>query len=235
MPRYVLTPGQRISRAFLRAYARWRVARECRVTVIGRETLPRSGPLLVAARHYHHLYDAGVLLAHLPRSPHFLVALDWAHSRRQRWLLEHACQLAAWPGLLRADRVPNDDPPAVWRTSEIAEYQRRAMSASVAILTAGRTLVVFPEGSPVIDPEQPERSADSLLPFQRGFVSLARQAARELGRPVPVVPAGFAYVRAGDRWDVRLAFGSPLLVDARDDRLACTKSIEEAVRRLSGL
>lgn len=228
-----ITAAQRISRFAIRCYARWLVRRDCTVTVSGLERLPRRGPVLLAARHVHHLYDATVLLTVLPRPLHFLVALDWARTPQQRWLLEQACRLAVWPGLLRADRLSSDS--AAWQPCEVARYARRSLEEAAGLLAAGRVLVVFPEGSPAIDPEQPARALDSCLPFQPGFVSVARQAARALGRPVAVVPVGVGYRGAGRRWQVRVSLAPPVMVGAQADRAAVTRAVEGDVRRLSGL
>ena len=40
------------------------------LTVEGDDYLPRQGPLIVAARHYHHLYDGVALMATVPRPMH---------------------------------------------------------------------------------------------------------------------------------------------------------------------
>jgi 1-acyl-sn-glycerol-3-phosphate acyltransferase len=232
-----LTPAQRVSRVAIRLYARWLVFLRCRVDVVGAQHIPKSGPVLLAARHYHHVYDAAVLLATIPRELHFLVALDWAHSRGERRLLERACQLAAWPGLLRTDRLPTNPHPttAIWRPHDIEAYARRSVAESVNLLAAGRAIVVFPEGSPVIDPERPARRPDAVLPFQQGFVTIARLAARRVGQPVPVVPVGLAYDGHEKAWRVQLQLGPPIMVDAQASRAETTRTVEAEVRSLSGL
>jgi 1-acyl-sn-glycerol-3-phosphate acyltransferase len=232
-----LTAAQHISRFVIKAYARWVIGRRCRVKVVGLDYLPRSGPVLLAARHYHNLYDATSLLSLSPRPLHFLVALDWAQTPRRRWLLERACRLAVWPGLLRGDRLPRSvgTDPLVWRQSDVEPYSRRSIIESAALLAAGRALVVFPEGSPVIDPERPPRASDSLLPFRHGFVAIARRAARTFGRPVPVVPVGLEYRRHGRRWLIDVRLGASVPVDADADRDSVAREVEASVRRLSGL
>lgn len=237
MPRFQLTTAQRISRTAIRAYARWLVFLRCRVQVSGLNRLPSAGPVLLAARHYHHVYDAAVLLASIRRPLHFLVALDWAQTPRDRAVLERACQLAAWPGLLRPDRLSSNDVARtrIWQPQEIEAYARRSVSESVNLLLDGRALAVFPEGSPAIDPERPARPADSTLPFQSGFVTIARLAARLGKQPVPVVPAGLVYRREGNVWHVQLRFGAPILVGAHASRGETVLVVEAAVRELSGL
>ncbi len=72
-----------------------------RVRIEGLENVPRSGPVLIAARHYHHLLDGAVLVHHLPRPAHIVVALDWTADAKQRRWMERACAWARWPVILR--------------------------------------------------------------------------------------------------------------------------------------
>ena len=205
------------------------------LTVEGAEYLPASGPVLIAARHYHHLDDGCVLLAALPRQIHILVALDWARSRRTRALMETACRLARWPVVLREERLRAPGVPSAYTPSEVASYLRRGVREAVELLRAGEALVVFPEAYPNIDPSYtPKADAEAFLPFRPGFLRIAQIAARQRGAPVPIVPAGFSYTSgpaAPQRITLRL--GAPLLVsDARDPR-ACVALVEQRVRELS--
>ena len=46
----------------------WMIARpKVKLTVEGLEHVPGSGPVLIAARHFHHLYDGCVLMKAVPR------------------------------------------------------------------------------------------------------------------------------------------------------------------------
>src|SRR5436190_2136099 len=63
----------------------------------GLEHLPRSGSVLIVARHFHYFYDGYVLMRTSPRSLHIMVALDWLQSRALRLLIEFACSLPDWP------------------------------------------------------------------------------------------------------------------------------------------
>ena len=73
-----------MTRSTMRAWARATVARRLDVEVEGLQHLPREGPLLIACRHVHHLYDGCLLLTAVPRPVHLLVALDWAADRPTR-------------------------------------------------------------------------------------------------------------------------------------------------------
>jgi len=197
----------------LRAYARWWLPRHVAgVTVAGLEHLPRSGPALILARHYHHEIDGAVLLARLPRPVHIVVALDWVRSAAERRRMERACRWAAWPVILRPERVRD---AAAYRADETGAYLRRGLRDAAALLRAGRVVAVFPEGYPAVDaagraPAPRVRGGIGLLPFGEGFRAIARRAERDGGAATPIVPFGLRYERLGESWRVRAAFGAPL-------------------------
>ena len=224
-----------ISRFAIETYSRALVRRRVRLHVAGLRHVPRAGPVLLAARHYHHLYDAAILMTAVPRPTHFLVAFDWAHSPRDRRWLELACRLARWPGLLRPERVGRavERGRSAYAPSEVGPYLRAALVESVGLLAEGRALVVFPEAYPTIDPEGSEKPPDGFLPFRAGFVRLARLAERRLGRAVPIVPVGFRYELHGTRWHAAVRFGQPSVIQPGADEDAVARAIEAAVRALS--
>lgn len=210
----------------LRAASKLVVRRHLDLRVEGAEFLPPSGPAIIAARHFHHLYDGCALLATVTRPLHILVALDWVHNRPGRRLMERACRAAGWPVVFRRDAENPVDDAAATRTL------RRATAETLDLLAAGRLVLIFPEGYPNVDPGYtPKRDAAAFLPFQPGFVRLAALAARR-GLRVPIVPAGFAYQR-GDRWQATLRFGAPVSVERRDQEEAILREVETRVRGLS--
>ena len=215
----------------LRAGAKALAARRLDLRVEGLDHLPRSGPLLIASRHYHHLYDGCALLAAVPRPIHLLVALDWTTGPRGRRCMEWACATARWPVVLRAERLARGQASA-YDVDEAARYLRRAVRDSVALLRAGRALVVFPEGYPTIDPHSSPKRGDQFLPFRPGFAAIAEATQRDGHTRVPIVPAGLSY-RAGAHWGVTLRFGAPLYLGAYADRACLLHAVEERVRQLS--
>jgi putative membrane protein len=210
----------------LRTVSKAVVSRRLDLRVEGAESIPSSGPVIIAARHFHHLYDGCALLATLPRPLHILVALDWVRSPVGRPVMERACGAASWPVVFRRDGTgPVSD-------AEARAALRMALSDSLSILERGRILLVFPEGYPTIDPGYtPKTSETEFLPFQSGFVRLARAAAGQ-GMGIPIVPAGFHYIR-GRRWNVVLRFGEPVAVQWSASQDALVKHIEDRVRQLS--
>lgn len=198
------------------------------VRVEGLRNLPPSGPVLLVARHYHHLLDGAVLIRHLERPVHVVVALDWTTNALQRRWMERACAWARWPVVLRAGGVARG---GAYSPAEVGRYVRRGLREAAALLGEGRVVAIFPEGYPVIDPSgtQPEtpRDGGGFLPFVPGFRTLLRLARRDGAGEVPIVPVGFAYVRRGRRWGVTARLGAPLWAPAG------LPAVERAVRELS--
>lgn len=217
-----------VSWRFLHAASGMLARRNLDLQVEGIAVLPRRGPLIVAARHYHHLYDGVALLATVPRPLHILVGLDWVRNPAGKAAMTALCRAAGWPVVLRRDgRHAVDD-------ADARRALRRATAESLDLLAAGHALLVFPEGYPTIDPGYtPKRGDDDFLPFQPGFARLAALAAAR-GMQVPIVPAGLEYAR-DERWRVRLRFGEPRTVARRDEAGAVIADVEREVRRLSGL
>jgi putative membrane protein len=191
--------------------------------VDGLENVPSSGPVMLVARHFHHLLDGSVLVRRIPRPVHIVVGLDWAKDERERRWMERACRAAGYPIVLR--------PPTLGRREgfareELLRYTRAAMRDAVALLRAGRVVLVFPEGYPNVDPAFTEKADDdAFLPFQDGYRRMVAAAERDGTTRVAVVPVGFHYAR-GAKWTIVARIGEPQFgSDA--------PAIEQAVRDLS--
>nr|BBH93266.1 hypothetical protein KTA_14650 [Thermogemmatispora argillosa] len=218
------------------AFLLWR--RGLRIAVEGSEHLPPRGPVIVAARHYHHLYDGCLLLRSVPRPVHILVALDWVRTSWQRFLMERLCALAGWPVMLRPERLrPGTESAAVsaYRASEVTPYLRRAWRQAVDVLRGGGLLVVFPEGYPAVDPlPSPRQPTEALLPFRPGFARLVELAERASGASIPVLPAGIVW-SATHPPRLTLRLGAPLFRRLYADTAQFIAAVEGCVRLLSGL
>ena len=200
-----------------------------RVQVDGLENVPRTGPALLASRHYHHLLDGAVLVSRLPRPPHIVVALDWTAGAQQRRSMERACAWAGWPVILRPATT---GARGGYAATEVARYLRSGLRDAAELLCEGRVVVVFPEGYPAVDRAATaaaprERDADGFLPFAAGFRTIADIAQQRGSRDLAIVPVGFRYEPRGRKWRIIARFGAPLDADADVER------VERAVRELS--
>lgn len=186
------------------------LARGQRLDAIGVERVPRTGAVLLAARHYHHLLDGVGLIKHVKRPLHILVALDWISKRSTRAVMERLSALAGWPVTLRPEELaaPGRGRHA-YAPHEVFAYQRRAFAECVDLLKEGRVLAVFPEGYPVLDPHAQREPRETLLaPFKPGFARLAVSASRSTGRPVHVVPVGIRVEEKPTAGRTRLALAA---------------------------
>ncbi len=212
-----------------RAIAAWGLrTRTEDVAVDGLAHIPATGPVLLVARHFHHLLDGSVLVMQVPRPVHIVVGLDWATSPFVRRAMETACRLADYPIVLRAPTVAAT---GVFRREEIVRYTRAALRDTTRLLRDGRVVLVFPEGYPTIDPAARgvPRTDDDWLPFAKGFLRMIAEAEADGVTRVALVPVGFRYRDAGaGRWSIRCRIGMPLDAHARD-----LPSITAAVRALS--
>lgn len=209
----------------LRVASQQYLKRNVDLRVEGEENLPRKGPAIIAARHYHHLIDGAALLATMPHPTHILVGLDWIRNPVLRVTMHRLCNAADWPIIYRrGEKSPIDDITA-------RRALRRAYKESVELLRRGHSLIVFPEGYPNIDPGYtPKTGPDDFLPFRPGFAQIAIGANR-LGVAAPVIPVGFSYEKA-DRWHVTMRIGEPINPSA-EDAPALLALVEDDVRRLS--
>ncbi|MBC5801314.1 MAG: 1-acyl-sn-glycerol-3-phosphate acyltransferase [Candidatus Eremiobacteraeota bacterium] len=212
-----------------RAIAEYVAWRDLHVRVEGADRLPAQGPAILAARHYHHLYDGAALLVALPRTPRFFVALDWTGGPLQRLAMEVACELAEWPVTLRSENAAG---PA--SGAQIRGYARAALTRANALLQRGDVLVVFPEAYPTVDPHGSPKAHDAaFLPFRPGFAAIAARAARGDTR-VPVFPVGLAYgAERAKRRAVTIRIGPAHYATTRGSRAEFVAAVEREVHRLS--
>jgi 1-acyl-sn-glycerol-3-phosphate acyltransferase len=209
-----------------RAIAEWGLRTQAAsVTLEGRSHIPTHGPVMLVARHFHHLLDGAVLVTRTARPIHIVVGLDWAASAGQRRWLERMCQAAQYPVVLRR---PTLERSGSYRREELVRYTRAALRETTALLRAGRVVLVFPEGYPNVDPARPQkRVADEWLPFEAGFLKMIEIAEGDGKTQVALVPVGFSY-QPGRRWSITARIGSPVPRAQRG-----IAAIESAVRRLS--
>lgn len=181
---------------------------------------------MLVARHFHHLLDGAVLVTRVKRPIHIVVGLDWAATPFVRRWMERVCRAAEYPIVLRR---PTVERTGSFRREELVRYTRTALRETTRLLRDGRVVLVFPEAYPTIDPTGTRKPhPDAWLPFATGFLTMLAHAERDGGSNVMLIPVGFDYERAGDRWSIAAQIGQPLARDERD-----VTTIEMRVRALS--
>ena len=221
----------------MRLSARGLAANRLKTVASGLENIPARGPVLIVARHYHHLYDGLALFAVLPRPLHIIVTMDWVQTKPTKIFMETINRLARWPMVLRGDALllGNNDKQSLFSEWDAMRYKRAAMRQCVDLLVQGRLLVVFAEGYPNIDPVYtPKTEPDEFLPFKAGFVNIASAAERRLSRKVSIIPAGLRYDE-GKPWIGHIAFGEAIYRDEFSTKLELITFLERKVKNLSGI
>ena len=209
----------------MRAVSKRTVAKDLQLTIHGFEHLPPDGPVLLIARHYHHLYDGCAVMATVPRQVRVVVGLDWIERPIALRGMQAACRAAGWPVVYRNT---SETDRARWLPA-----LREAMRQSIQILRDGKLLLVFPEGYPTIDPHPtPKIRDDEILPFQSGFVRIAREA-HDAGISLCTIPLGFHYEQVDERWRVTMRFGAPLELNFGDPIPHITEQVRAIVTQLS--
>lgn len=186
-----------------------------KLEIIGREQIPRSGPVLLAPTHRSR-WDALIV-------PY--TAGRWQTGRDLRYMVSEneTWGLQGW-FIRRMGGFPID--PKHPGLSTIRQ--------SVEILSNGEVLVIFPEGD--IFREQ------SVQPLKSGIARIALQAEsqRHVQESVKIVPIRINYSRAYPQWgtDVKVKVGSPLDVlnynvgSVRKSAKVLTSDLEQTLREL---
>lgn len=178
-----------------------------RPRITGREHLPRTGPVVLAANHRAEI-DSLVLCLVLPRQPRFVAKAEYfaghgLRGRVERWL----CTVT---GQIPVDRRGGDAAGAALRAAE-------------GVLREGGTWAIYPEGT---------RSPDGRL--YRGHTGVVR-AARAVPGAV-VLPVGLSGTERVGRWRrgrVRVVVGAPVDVRTGEVREA-TDRLMAAIGALTG-
>lgn len=160
-----------------------------RIDVLGRDKLPRHGPVLYVALHRNGVMDGLAYTKAVPRALP-MVSAQW-----------HRCRIGRFffPGIAVArdkDRKRGIEVRAEPAPSEttVPDHNAVALSSCVDHLAQGGELFVCPEGTSALGPQP--------LPFKSGAARIA-QAASQLGVPLKIVALGIFYERAWE-WQSRV-------------------------------
>jgi 1-acyl-sn-glycerol-3-phosphate acyltransferase len=204
--------------ALIAWFARFALQAFARVHVEGREHVPRSGPLIVAANHASNV--DGVLLGGWLTPP---------LGRRIHWLGKK--EMTEWPVIGPMSRYGSIHPV------DRARGDVAAFRLAEELLADGQVIVLFPEGtrSPTGEIQRPKDGL-ALLALRSGAPIL----------PVGLAdtdrfwPKGARFFRIGRRVDMRVgeaftladALGAEAMADRRAAKRAATDAIMNRIARL---
>jgi len=176
----------------------------------GLEKLPENGPFIVAANHFN-VRETEILLAILKDYDAHIVASNKVHGEHpvRKIGLQAIRGLSAPESLANLTneekqelikRVPDtfvrEKYQEVIDQEESGELDRSGLidfvKSSVALLSRGDVLVIYPEGLWLYDGEGDNPRDHSLYKAYDGFSVVAEQYKKLTGEDVPIVPIGFS-------------------------------------------
>ena len=113
--------------------------------IIGKENIPKSGPIVIAGNH-KHLYDQCLAIIATKRAINYMAKKEYFDNKKVAWFFKGT-------GCISVDRK-NKDP--------------KAKEAALDVLNDKGAIGIFPEGTR-------NRTEELLLPFKFGAVSLAQK------------------------------------------------------------
>jgi len=112
-------------------------------TIIGKELIPKDGPILIAGNH-KHIYDQCLSIISTKRGINYMAKKEYFDNKKVSWFFKHT-------GCISVDREHHDE---------------AAVNKALEILNNGGAIGIFPEGTR-------NRTNEILLPFKFGTVSMA--------------------------------------------------------------
>ncbi len=113
--------------------------------IIGKENVPKDGPIIMAANHKHLMDQCGPILS-TKRVIHYMAKNEYFEKKRTAWFFKLA-------GCIPVNRKIHDE---------------NAKAEALKVLQDGKALGIFPEGTR-------NRTENFLLPFKFGCVSMAKK------------------------------------------------------------
>ncbi len=183
-----------------------------RIDVVGRERIPESGGVIIAANHHNALVDAMLIIVTVPRA---ITVLAKAPLFRHPLIGPPLRMMGAVPVHRRAES--GDDP----------RKNDEMFAAAIKALRTGGVVLIFPEGR-----SQPQ---PILLPLRTGAARLvlgAERATGDAGR-VTLLPVGMVFHDPGTfrSASVQITVGHP--VETADLGAAHRDRPEEAVKAIT--
>lgn len=113
--------------------------------IIGKENIPKDGPILIAGNH-KHLYDQCLAIIATKRGIHYMAKKEYFDNKKTAWFFKAN-------GCISVDRSKKDP---------------KAVELALSVLKDGGAIGLFPEGTR-------NKTKEFLLPFKFGAVSMAKK------------------------------------------------------------
>jgi 1-acyl-sn-glycerol-3-phosphate acyltransferase len=114
-------------------------------TIIGKENIPKDGPIIIAGNH-KHLYDQCLTIIATQRGIHYLAKKEYFLDKKVAWFFKGV-------GCIPVDRSKKDN---------------AAVESALSVLNDNGAIGIFPEGTR-------NKTNEFLLPFKFGAVSMAQK------------------------------------------------------------
>lgn len=191
------------------------------IEVIGREHVPDSGPVLLAASHHNALVDALIAGWVIPRRLTMTAKATLMDNAFLAWLFPIV-------GVVPLRRV-SDEKAARAAGTVSTTRNAEAFKSLLDALAVGRMILIFPEGK--------SHSEPALAPLKTGIARIALEA-RDVRRiqGLQIIPLGLSFEdKANPGTAVLAEFGEPVRVDdvGSIDVEALTRMVEQRLAAVS--